>query len=83
MGVRDVSERLTRENNGNEVTPRYVAPLLLESPVLEIHHQLRKPEQLVTKSDYYLWLFGLTAKVPYRGVHVRDIALAANNYATK
>ena len=67
-----VSERLMRENGGNRVTARYVAPLLVEFPILEIRRPLGKPDQFVTKSDYYLWLFGLTAKLPYRSEAVSD-----------
>lgn len=71
-GVRDVSEQLTRENGGNFVNARYVAPLLIGFPVLELRRSPGKPDQFVTKSDYYLWLFGLTAKLPYRSEVVSD-----------
>lgn len=67
-----VSERLMRENGGNTATARYVAPLMVEFPILEIRRPLGKPDQFVTKSDYYLWLFGLTAKLPYRSEAVSD-----------
>ena len=71
-GVRDVSERLTRENGGNVVSVRYVAPLLVEFPLLEMRRPLGKSDQFVTKSDYYMWVFGLTAKLPYRSEVVSD-----------
>ena len=84
MGVRDVSNRLTREHNGIEFQARYFAPLLLEdSSFIEVHHRIGKPEQFVIKSDYYLWLFGLTFKLPYRGERVQDIAQQESNSATK
>lgn len=83
MGVRDVSKRMTRENNGVELQARYFAPLLLESSLIEVHHRTGKPEQFVIKSDYYLWLFGLTFKIPYRGERTLDIAQQESNSAVK
>ncbi len=83
MGVRDVSKRLTRENNGVESNARYVAPLVLDKALVEVYHRIGKPEQVVIKYDYYLWLFGLTFKLPYRGERVQDIAQPESNSATK
>lgn len=83
MGVRDVSKRLTRENNGVELQARYFAPLLLERSLIEVHHRIGKSEQLVIRSDYYLWLFGLTFKLPYRGERTLNIAQQESSSATK
>lgn len=71
-GVRDVSDRLTSENGGSIVNARYFAPLLVEFPILEMRSAPGKPDVFITKSDYYLWIFGFPAKLPYRSVVERD-----------
>ena len=70
--VRDVSDRLTRENGGSIVNTRYLARLLVEFPILEMRSSPGKPDVFITKSDCYLWIFGFTAKDPYRSVVERD-----------
>ncbi len=55
------------------VSVRFVAPRLVELPRLEMRRPLGKTDQFVTKSAYYLWLFGLTAKLPYRSEVVNDL----------
>jgi hypothetical protein len=71
-GVRDVSERLTRENGGNDVNARYLAPLLVEFSILEMRLPPGKPVQFITKSDYYIWVFGFSAKLPYHSEALSD-----------
>ncbi len=82
MGVRDVSERLTRESKGRVITAKYFAPLVLELPVMSVRSEPGKPHQLITKTDYYFWLFGLTAKVPYRFEYARELPASAINSPT-
>lgn len=82
LGVRDVSERLTRENNGRVITAEYFAPLVLKLPVISVRSEPGKPHQLITKTDYYFWLFGLTAKVPYRFEYSKELPASATNSPT-
>lgn len=56
LGVRDVGGVLSK--TGDE--PRVVAPLLLKHSVISVH----APE-MSRKTDYYVWLFGVVAKIPY------------------
>ena len=79
QGVRDVSVRLTRENNGNDAPASYAAPLLLKFPTVHIQEELGKPDLLVTETDYYFWFFGFTAKLPYEGSDSRYLTVAATN----
>ena len=72
LGVRDVGERLTRENSGNQVTPTYKVPLVLEFSVIHVLAQPGRP-QLVTNSSYYFWFFGLTAELPFTNQQMRDL----------
>ena len=83
MGVRDVSRRLSGKNDDNELFAKYQAPLLLAFSIIELHRQSGKPDQIVFKTDYYFWFFGVTAKLPYRGTFVHNIVEAANNSAPK
>jgi hypothetical protein len=76
-GVRDVGDRLTRENSGTTVVATYKAPLLIEFPVMHIQRTAGGSDQLVTKSDYYVWFFGWSAKLPYSGETSRDIPVVA------
>ncbi|MFO0923234.1 MAG: hypothetical protein U0905_12180 [Pirellulales bacterium] len=71
-GVQDVSDRLTRENGGHIVNARYFAPLLVEFRILEVRCPPGKPDVFIAKSDYYLWMFGFTAKLPYHSVVESD-----------
>ena len=71
-GVRDVSDRLTRENGGGVVNARCFAPLLLERRLLEVRSPPGQPDVFIAKSDYYLWMFGFTAKLPYHRVVESD-----------
>jgi hypothetical protein len=73
MGVRDVSAKLSNGNPGGPVAVQYFAPLLLAFPILEMKLPPGKPEQLITKTDYYFWFFGLSAKLPYKTEDVRDM----------
>jgi hypothetical protein len=73
LGVRDVGERLTRENRGNQATPNYKAPLVLEFSVMHVSAQPGRPRQLVTNSSYYFWFFGLTAELPFTNQQMRDL----------
>ncbi len=58
LGVRDVGERLTRENGDNQVIPTYKASLLLGFAVIHVSAQPGRLDQLVTNRSYYYYFSG-------------------------
>ncbi len=80
MGVRDVGARLTRENNGNRIEPAYRAPLVLELSKFHIQRLPGQPDQLVTKSSFYFWFFGLVAKLPFTNETSRELPTASPTF---
>lgn len=66
FGIGDVSERITAENNGNEIHAAYHSPLLLTTSHVTIERIPGKPDLVDFWIDYYFWIFGFTAKLPYQ-----------------